>query len=148
MRAELLIGIGALCVLTHSTLCQETKTQTLFEALRQGEPSTVRAAIKAGVDVNSRDADGNTLLMQTALYGTAEDLQFLLTHGANVHAANKAGHTALMRAIPDLGKIKLLVEHGAEVNVSAGGTTPLLIVAGIVLAGTTPPNTTRPPDGH
>ena len=83
------------------------------------------------MDVNSRDADGNTLLMQTALYGTAADLDFLLAHGADVNAANQAGHTALMRAMPDLAKIRLLVEHGADVNVSAGGTTPLLIAAGI-----------------
>jgi ankyrin repeat protein len=131
MRVHLLIGIGALCSFTQLALCQTPKTQTLFEALRQGEASTLRAAIKQGVDVNSRDAGGNTLLMHAALYGTAADLQFLLAHGADVNAANKAGHTALMRAIPDLGKIKLLVEHGADVNVSAGGTTPLLIVAGI-----------------
>ena len=131
MRVHMFVGIGAVCSFAHLSFCQEPKTQYLFEALRQGEGATVRAAIKQGVDVNSRDADGNTLLMQTAIYGEAADLEFLLTHGADANASNKTGHTALMRAIPDLAKIKLLVEHGAEVNVSAGGTTPLLIVAGI-----------------
>src|SRR5260370_10831474 len=108
------------------------KTQSLFEALRQGDVAKVKAAIDNGEDVNSRDADGNTLLMQAAVYATAADLEFLLSHGADVNAANKAGHTALMRAMPDLAKIKLLVEHGANVNaVAAGGNTPLLIAAHI-----------------
>jgi ankyrin repeat protein len=92
----------------------------------------VRTAVNEGVDVNSRDADGNTLLMQTALYAPRADIEFLLAHGAEVNAANKAGHTALMRAMPDLAKIQLLVEHGADVNaVSSGGMTPLLIAAHI-----------------
>src|SRR6266568_2743389 len=43
------------------------KNQSLFEALRQGNVAKVKAAIKNGEDVNSRDADGNTLLMQAAV---------------------------------------------------------------------------------
>jgi ankyrin repeat protein len=77
------------------------------------------------------NADGNTLLMQAAVYATAADLEFLLAHGAEVNAANKASHTALMRAIPDLAKVKLLVKHGADVKAVAGGSTHLLIAAGI-----------------
>jgi ankyrin repeat protein len=103
----------------------------MFEALRRGEISAIKAAVKQGVDANSRDKDGNTLLMQTAIYGTAVDLDFLLAHGADANATNKAGHTALMRAIPDLAKVKLLVENGADVHTSAAGTTPLLIASGI-----------------
>jgi ankyrin repeat protein len=104
---------------------------SLFEALRQGEMAKVKAAINKGADVNSRDANGGTLLMQAALYASAADLEFLLAHGADVNAANKAGHTALMRAMPDLAKIKVLVEHGADVNAAAGGATPLLIASGL-----------------
>src|SRR5260370_39724653 len=105
------------------------KTQSLFEALRQGDVAKVKAAIDNGVDVNSRDADGNTLLMQAAVYAAAADLEFLLARGADVNAANKAGHTALMRAMPDIAKVRLLVEHGADVNASGQGATPLLISA-------------------
>src|SRR5262245_40039563 len=103
----------------------------IFEALRQGEMAKVKAAINNGADVNTRDANGATLLMQAALYASAADLELLLAHGADVNAANKAGHTALMRAMPDLVKIKVLVEHGADVNAAAGGTTPLLIASGL-----------------
>jgi ankyrin repeat protein len=131
MSVYLFVGAGAIFSLANLAICQEMKAQTLFEAMRRGEASTVRTAIKNGVDVNSRDADGNALLIQAALYAKSSDLEFLLAHGADVNAANHAGHTALMRAIPDLPKVRLLVEHGADVNVSSGGTTPLLVAAGI-----------------
>jgi hypothetical protein len=51
------------------------ETQTLFEALRQGETVKVKTAVNNGVDANSRDGDGNTLLMQAAVYSTAADLE-------------------------------------------------------------------------
>jgi len=105
--------------------------QRLFEAIRQGETTIARTAIAGGVDINSRDANGSTLLMQASIYATAADLEFLLTHGADVKAVNKDGYTALMRVMPDLAKVKMLVEHGADVNASAQRVTPLLIAAGI-----------------
>ena len=107
-------------------------TQSLFDALRQGDAAKVRAAVISGVDVNSQDRDGNTLLMQAAVYGTVADLDFLLAHGANVNVGNEAGHTPVMRAMPDLAKIKLLAEHGANINAATvDGTTPLMLAAGI-----------------
>src|SRR5215468_4359025 len=121
MRAYQLVTVATLGWMAAPANCQ-VQEQPLFEALRQGEVAKVRAAISKGADVNSRDQYGNTLLMQAAVYATRADLEFLLTRGADVNAANKAGHTALMRAMPDLAKIKLLVEHGANVNaVSSGG---------------------------
>src|SRR2546423_664147 len=68
-------------------------SQSLFEALRQGDIAKVREAVNNGADVNSRDTYGNTLLMQTAVYAREADLGFLLAHGADVNAANNLGHT-------------------------------------------------------
>src|SRR5258707_8261544 len=124
MRVYLLV---ALTTASSMTAMANGQVAGLFDALRQGEVVKVKTAINNGVDVNSRDADGNTLLMQAAVYATAADLEFLVAHGADVNAVNKGGHTAVMRAMPDLAKIKLLVEHGADVNAVARGTTPLLI---------------------
>jgi ankyrin repeat protein len=57
-------------------------------------------------------------------------MAFLLAHGADANAANNNGHTALMRAMPDLDKVKLLVAHGAKVNIfTVEGVTPLMIAA-------------------
>src|SRR5215471_2744915 len=132
MRAYPFVTIAALGWMAASVSGQD-EGKSLFEALRQGEVAKVRAAISKGADINSRDQYGNTLLMQTAVYATRADLEFLLAHGADVdvNAANKAGHTALMRAMPDLAKIKLLVEHGADINAETGGATPLLIASSL-----------------
>jgi ankyrin repeat protein len=70
--------------------------------------------------------------MHSAVYGSVADMAFLLAHGANANAANKAGHTPLMRAMPDLQKMRLLVAHDAKVNaVTADGATALMIAANI-----------------
>jgi ankyrin repeat protein len=123
-----------LAVLGSTALGADSPAPDLFQPLRQGDIAKVKAAINKGADANSRNADGATLLMQTALYGSAADVEFLLAHGADVNGSNKTGHTALMRAIPDLAKVKLLVDHGADVNASAEGTTALLIAAGLPAA--------------
>jgi ankyrin repeat protein len=135
MRPYWLISVGALGSFVNLAMCQAPDARSLFDALGRGDASSVRAVVEKGPDINIRDADGNTLLLQAAVYTTVADLEFLLARGADVNAANHAGHTALMGAIPDLGKVKLLVEHGADVNASARGTTPLLMAAGIRSAG-------------
>ena len=128
-----LIVLAAMCGIT--SLCAEFSAQPLFEALRQGGAAKVQKAVTEGADVNSRDDHGNTLLMQAAVYSTPALMEFLLANGANPKAANERGYTALMRAMPDLVKIKMLVEHGADVNAaSEEGMTPIIIAASIPTA--------------
>jgi hypothetical protein len=54
-----------------------SSAQSFFEPPRQSEMANVRTAIKGGVDVNSRNADGNTLLMQTTAFTTGAGTPFL-----------------------------------------------------------------------
>ena len=97
-----MILAAALCsrAITHA----QSQTQDLFEALRQGDAAKVQAAVNHGVDVNSRDDGGNTLLMQAAVYSTPALMQFLLERGADPKASNERGYNALMRSMPDLEK--------------------------------------------
>jgi hypothetical protein len=127
MRAYLLVV--SLATVSQAGYCQ---AQSLFEALRQGELTKVRAAINDGADVNSRDEGGNTLLMQAAVFAMAADLEFLLAHGADVNAANKGGHTALMRAMPDQ-KFATTATPGMEAR--AYHTATMLINGRILIAG-------------
>jgi ankyrin repeat protein len=55
----------------------------------------------------------------------------LLDRGADANAANGAGATPLMWAIPDFDKVKLLVSRGVNVNARSTnlGRTPFLIAA-------------------
>ena len=131
-----LIPVAALCSLTISYA--ESPTRDLFEALRQGDAAKVQAAVSHGVDVNSRDDGGNTLLMQASVYSTPALMQFLLERGADPKASNDRGYTALMRAMPNLVKIKMLLERGADVNAASGeGMTPVIIAASIPTAAET-----------
>jgi ankyrin repeat protein len=56
----------------------------------------------------------------------------LLDHGADPNHADNAGATALIWAIPNEPKVRLLLERGARVNTASKltGRTPLLIAAG------------------
>ena len=56
-----MILAAALCC--PAIVYAQSQIQDLFEALRQGDAAKVQAAVKHGVDVNSRDDGGNTLLM-------------------------------------------------------------------------------------
>lgn len=104
----------------------------LADLLRSGD----RAAFTAGLTADPSLLDGPGLggatpVMFAALYGDAETLRGLIARGADVNAVNDEGATALMWALPDLEKTKLLVDAGADVNArSADNRTPLLIAAG------------------
>ena len=69
--------------------------------------------------------------VETAMFGSAADLQKLLDGGLGPNQATKAeGLTLLMLAVPDVEKVKLLLDRGADVNArSRSRYTALLIGA-------------------
>ena len=102
----------------------------LLAAIRAGNNETVARLLRAGADVNTRDAAGATALMHAAAFASTETMSLLVRDGANVNATNEAGATALMWATDDADKVQLLLEHDAEVNVEGpSGTTALLSAA-------------------
>lgn len=68
---------------------------------------------------------------ETVIFGTAEDVRRLLDSGAlNARAATRpGGTTALMMAAPDVAKMRLLLDRGAEVNARAASRFSALMVA-------------------
>jgi ankyrin repeat protein len=76
-----------------------------------------------GVDVNMRDADGFTALHHAAARGDNEVILYLVKHGADVMAVNRAGQTTVdmanspeQRTQPFPETIKLLEGMGAKNN--------------------------------
>ena len=80
--------------------------------------------------LNGRGPEGSTPFMYAVTYVDVATIARLIKLGADVNAHNDANGTALMWAAHDLEKTRLLVAHGANVNVvSADFRTPLMIAA-------------------
>lgn len=100
----------------------DTETH-LLEAAKAGDLDTVRRIVLATPHtVNCRDLDGrhSTPLHFAAGFNRVPVVEFLLEHGAEVHAADKGGLVPLHNACSygHYEVTELLVKHGANVNVS------------------------------
>ena len=68
--------------------------------------------------------------VETMIFGTRDDVRKLLDGGLDPNAATKSGGTtALMMAAPDVEKMTLLLDRGADVNARANTRYSALMVA-------------------
>ena len=107
------------------------KAVAMVEALRDDDlPSFLKAADADPKLLNARGPEGSTPFMYAVLYSNAATLARLLKQGADPNKRNDANASALMWAAKDLEKTRLLLDHGAEVNVKSDDLrTPLMIAA-------------------
>src|SRR5438876_1298398 len=102
--------------------------EAFYTAIRANDLTTLDRLIKQDAAVNVRDADGATPLMYAAAVGSLDAMNRLLAAGAEVNARNALGSSALTWAAKDISKVRLLLDRGADVNVtSIPGRTPLLV---------------------
>jgi hypothetical protein len=107
---------------------RDEQSRTLFVQIRQGDVKGITASLKNPSVLESRDEDGNTPLMCAAFHLDARLVERFLKEGADPNATNKTGATALMWAVSDVEKVRVLLKRGAKVNVaSESGNTPLII---------------------
>ena len=101
--------------------------RNLFNAARTDDLASLRSALRAGADANSRDEHGATALMYAAAFGSLDSLQLLIDSRADVNAGSAEGSTALMWSTGDAAKVRLLLARGAQVNArsKSGGTAVL-----------------------
>ncbi len=95
--------------------------QPWMEKAMFGTVDEFKAQLAAGLDPNSKTADGTTLAMMVA-YDPAK-LKLLIERGADVNAKAKTGNTALMVATTYRGtaeSVKLLLAHGADARTETG----------------------------
>lgn len=87
----------------------------LMNQTKAGSDKDAKLLVEAGVNPNTRQANGMTVLMSAAFNGQVETAKSLLAHGAEVNATAK-GYNALGFAVEkgDVAMIKLLMSHGAD----------------------------------
>lgn len=85
---------------------------------REGEVPTLQSMVEAGLNPNTRDHKGNTLLMLSCYHGHYECAKMLLASGADPNAANDHGHSILAGVAFKgyLEIVKLLVDSGAVIQ--------------------------------
>lgn len=117
-------------------------SDTLFNAVKSGEPSQLDAAL-AGADVNARGEGGMTPLMMAAGQGQLAMVKALLAAGAEVEARDEREYTALMHGVynPDLDRgfpevVQALIAAGADFETKIFyDIRPLMLAAGAGEAG-------------
>jgi ankyrin repeat protein len=110
----------------------------LINAVNAGEISAVKRMLAAGADVNSRDAEGVTLLMLAAHSGDMAMVKTLIKSGADVNVCDDRGWSALAKAVynPEMkcgfvDVVNTLIEAGANIEAAIGyGVRPLMLAAG------------------
>ncbi len=105
--------------------------QPWMETALFGTAAELKSALDAGLDPNTQTPEGTTLLMMAA--ADAAKVKLLMDRGADARAQAKSGFTALIIASAYTGtseSVRLLLEHGAEVNPPQGvqyNASPLIM---------------------
>lgn len=105
----------------------------IHDAARVGDAEAVTRLLDQGVNVEDRNATGETPLISAALAGQTQVVELLLARHAAIEARNNRGLTPLHAAAygghPDT--VATLIEHGTAVNDDQNRyhTTPLIIAA-------------------
>jgi len=123
------VGSVLLLVSTAGPAIAAKSDERLVEAAKEKDIQAVRALLKAGVDVNTRRADGATALLWAAHWDELEMADLLLGAGANVNAAEDRGVTPLARASENrsASMVAKLLAAGANPNAAqTSGLTPLM----------------------
>ena len=109
----------------------------LAESIRRGGATQREAAITFAPGVlDARAGGGSTPVMFAALYGSASLLERMLEAGGDPNARNDVGATALLWALDDAAKVRLLLDYGADVEAkSEFGRTPLSLAASQIDSG-------------
>jgi ankyrin repeat protein len=121
--------IALLFALLIPTLASAGAYEDMEEAMIRGDSGAAINLIKRGVDVNTVDKGGNTLLIQAVRRDVPELFDYLLLRRAKLNVRNRNGETALSLAAytGKLQYVQRLVEAGAEVNFY--GWSPLTYAA-------------------
>jgi ankyrin repeat protein len=98
---------------------QDQALDALLRASLIGNTAAVEALLDKGLNVNAKDRNGWTPLLEAVFGGHTDTVRVLLNRGADVNKPDQAGWTPLMEAASKghTEIIKILLKYGAVVNV-------------------------------
>jgi len=130
MRSKTWAFVCALIAAGSVALAAGNPSDDFYNAIRSDDTAAVDRLVKAH-GVNLKDSHGSTPLMYAAAVGSEAMMERLIDAGADVNARNSFDATALHWCGGGFHRIKILVDHGAMVNVrSRQGHTPVMVAAG------------------
>ncbi len=107
-------AIASVSILVALSGCHP-KTDKLSPAMEKavilGDVEKVGSLISCCVDVNAKDKNGKTALMDAAIMGQTEVVRLLLGKGADANAKDKNGLTALDIAIHSITPLDIAIGH-------------------------------------
>ncbi len=112
----------------HDQFLSSSATSYAAMALLLALPKVAHPA--AALPLTELEPKGIQPWMRTAMFGTPAELKSLLDKGLDPNSKTEGGTSILMMAAPDLAKMKLLIEHGADVKAEAKtGYTALMVAS-------------------
>ncbi|HET6252393.1 MAG TPA: ankyrin repeat domain-containing protein [Tepidisphaeraceae bacterium] len=107
------------------------RNSPLAVAVLHGDLHSVQLLLKAGADLNRKDAEGSTAIFAAAATNRVEVARALIDAGADVHATDLNGDTPLhLAAAGDNAQIAaVLLEHGADANGAPAHPSPIQAAA-------------------
>ncbi|MDR3055492.1 MAG: ankyrin repeat domain-containing protein [Zoogloeaceae bacterium] len=132
LRTPLLTTLAALLLAISCFFAPTAKAAVYDEmmtAVKLGDRSAVVELLNRGMDVNTSDIEGNTLLMLAARENHPELVALFIGQRAKINARNMHGDSALRLAAyaGRLVIVQRLVEAGAQIEME--GWTPLIYAA-------------------
>jgi len=129
MTPRILRGFALLGALFAAPSAYSGVYDDMLKAINTHDTAQVVALLQRGIDVDTTDPDGNTLLMLAARTGDTQTLNTLLKNKANLLKINRYGDSALMLAAlhGHLECVTALVDARADTD--PDGWTPLIYAA-------------------
>jgi quinoprotein dehydrogenase-associated probable ABC transporter substrate-binding protein len=106
--------------------------EELKNAIAANDIDRVRYLLAHGAQIEARDGEANTALINATRFGFLEVATYLVEHKADTNLADRTGWTPLMFATwdDDPAFAKMLIAHGAKLgSTNNDGLTPLAIAA-------------------
>ena len=131
MRTRTFLVCAALCIagIAAGATRADDSYDRLYSAIRTNNLQQMKAFLDKGGNASAEGPDGVTPLMVAAETGSLDAMKMLIDLHADINAKNTFGSTALMMSVTDPKKVRLLLDHGANVNIAPQSGRTALIVA-------------------